>query len=312
MRASMLAAARGFFAARKVLEIETPLLCAHGVTDPHIRNIRVETDSGEQWLRTSPEYHMKRLLAAGSGDIYQIGKAFRGGEAGRLHQPEFTLIEWYRHEFSIEEMAQETCNLIMTLSTHSSHPVTEMQHISYRDAFLRASGIDPFKASIEELRAATLHHAPNFNRGAETLKNSAPDRQLWLDLLAAATVYPSLAGEKLWVVDKFPADQAMLARLNPDDPTVADRFEVFLQGVELANGFRELRDCAEQAARFAADREHRAVVGAPDILADTRLLAALNAGLPDCAGVAVGLDRIMLVTSRLAELRATMSFTPGA
>ncbi len=311
IRAAMLAAARGFFAARKVLEIETPLLCAHGVTDPHIVNIGVGMDDEVRWLRTSPEYHMKRLLAAGSGDIYQIGKAFRGGEAGRHHQPEFTLIEWYRHGFSIDDMAQETCDLIMELSSHASHPVSGMQRISYRDAFIRASGVDPFSASIEELRAATLHHAPSFDTVAEARKNSAQDRQLWLDLLAAATVYPALTGDKLWVVDQFPAEQAMLARLNPDDPSVADRFEVFLQGVELANGFRELRDYAEQAERFAADRRHRATMGAADILPDSRLLAALKSGLPDCAGVAVGLDRIMLITNRLAELRATMSFAPG-
>lgn len=306
VRAAMLAAARNFFAARDVLEIETPVLCAHGVTDPHIANISITLGNSVQWLRTSPEYHMKRLLAAGAGDIYQIGKAFRDGETGRIHQPEFTMIEWYRHDFSIEKMAQDTCDLIVELSACSSHPVHAMERISYRDAFIRSSGLDPFSASSEELRAAASQHSLSLDLSAER-----GDRQLWLDLLAGTLVYPSLTGDKLWVVDKFPADQAMLARLDPEDQTVAERFEVFLHGVELANGFRELRDPAEQAARFAIDRQRRERVGAPDILPDSRLLAALESGLPDCAGVAVGLDRILMVTNQLAELRATMSFAPG-
>jgi len=302
----MLAAARQFFAAREVLEVETPVLCLHGVTDPHIANIDVRAGNTVQWLRTSPEYHMKRLLAAGAGDIYQIGKAFRDGEAGRIHQPEFTMIEWYRHGFSIEQMAQDACDLIIELSAHSSRPVNKTERLSYREAFIRSIGLDPVTAKSEELLAMAAHHAISLHPGTDR-----EDRQLWLDLLAGTIVYPALTGDKLWIVDKFPADQAMLARLDPDDPTVAERFEVFLHGVELANGFRELRDPVEQAARFATDRQHRKRAGLPDILPDSRLLAALVAGLPDCAGVAVGLDRILLVTNQLAELRATMSFAPA-
>jgi lysyl-tRNA synthetase class 2 len=248
---------------------------------------------------------MKRLLAAGAGDIYQIGKAFRDGEAGRIHQPEFTMIEWYRHGFSIQEMAQDTCDLIIELSAYSSHPVVKTERISYREAFIRSSGLDPFTASSEEMRAAAARHSVSLDTIA-----GRNDRPLWLDLLAGTIVYPSLTGNKLWVVDGFPADQAMLARLNPADPTVAERFEVFLHGVELANGFRELRDPVEQAARFATDRKRRELTGAPDILPDSQLLAALESGLPDCAGVAVGLDRVLLVTNKIADLSATMSFAP--
>ena len=311
IRAAMLAEARKFFAARNVLEIETPVLCSPGITDPHIESIGVVMHEGMQWLRTSPEYHMKRLLAAGCGDIYQIGKVFRGGESGRLHQPEFTMIEWYRHEFDLAEMAQETCELIVTLSNQAGHPVSGTERISYQDAFLRASGVDPFTASMQELREATLDLMPAFEQAGEQKTGSIEDRQIWIDLLAGATVYPSLTGNKLWVIDRFPADQAMLARLDPDDSRVAERFEVILDGVELANGFRELRDPAEQAARFALDCKRRAREGAPAMRPDSRLLAALEAGLPDCAGVAVGLDRIMLATNRLPELAATMSFVPG-
>jgi len=307
----MLAEARQFFAARNVLEIETPVLCSPGITDPHIENIGVEMHDGMRWLRTSPEYHMKRLLAAGSGDIYQIAKVFRGGESGRLHQPEFTMIEWYRHDFDLKAIAQETCELIMTLSNQASHPVSATEHISYQDAFLRASGVDPFTASAQELCEATLRFSPTFDQAGEQKADSIQDRRIWIDLLAGTTVYPSLTGNKLWVIDRFPADQAMLARLDPDDSRVAERFEVILDGVELANGFRELRDPAEQAERFAQDSKRRAQDGAQEMLPDSKLLAALEAGLPDCAGVAVGLDRLVLATNRLPELAATISFIPG-
>lgn len=311
IRAAMLASARQFFAARNVLEIETPVLCATGVTDPHIENIGVAMREGMRWLRTSPEYHMKRLLAAGCGDIYQIAKVFRAGESGRFHQPEFTMIEWYRHEFDLKKIAQETCDLIMALSNEATHPVSTAEHISYQDAFLRASGIDPFTASMQELREATLHFAPTFGHGGAHETDRVQDRQIWLDLLAGTTVYPSLVGNKLWVIDRFPAEQAMLARLDPDDASIAERFEVILDGVELANGFRELRDPAEQASRFELECKRRARDGAQAMPPDSRLLAALSAGLPDCAGVAVGMDRVMLATNRLPELAATMSFAPG-
>jgi elongation factor P--(R)-beta-lysine ligase len=308
----MLTTARNFFTERGVLEVETPALCAYTVTDPHISSIPVTTEQGARWLRTSPEYHMKRLLAAGSGDIYQIGKAFRGGESGRNHQPEFTLLEWYRLGFSIKQMAQETCELITALSQLCSKPVNSTQRITYRDAFLHGCGIDPFSADTMKVREVALRHSPGFDASSLATAAAGNERQLWLDLLAGTVVYPALTGDRLWIVDQFPADQAMLARLNPDDPSTADRFEIVLHGIELANGFRELRDPREQAERFATDRERRAGAGAPDVLPDLQLLAALEAGLPDCAGVAVGLDRILLLTNPLGGLQETMSFTPGS
>jgi lysyl-tRNA synthetase class 2 len=208
-------------------------------------------------------------------------------------------------------MARETCELIMTLSNQASHPVSATEHISYQDAFLRTSGVDPFTASAQELREATLHFSPTFDPPDEQKAGSIQDRRIWLDLLAGTTVYPSLTGNKLWVIDRFPADQAMLARLDPDDSRVAERFEVILDGVELANGFRELRDATEQAERFALDCKRRAREGGQAVLPDSKLLAALEAGLPDCAGVAVGLDRLVLATNRLPELAAAISFVPG-
>jgi lysyl-tRNA synthetase class 2 len=208
-------------------------------------------------------------------------------------------------------MARETCELIITLSRLCSTPVEDIQHISYRDAFLQSCGVDPFTASTADLRSAALRHSPSFTALPGATADAVSERQLWLDLLAGTTVYPSLTGNRLWIIDRFPADQAMLARLDPADPSCADRFEVLLQGLEIANGFRELRDPREQAARFAHDCQRRTKAGAADVLPDAQLLAALEAGLPDCAGVAVGLDRILLATNPFNGLQETMSFVPG-
>jgi lysyl-tRNA synthetase class 2 len=309
-RAAALATAREFFAARQVMEVETPVLCRHGVTDPHVESIPAGRPADSRWLRTSPEYHMKRLIAAGSKDIYQIGKVFRAGETGRYHQPEFTMIEWYRLGFSLDDMINETCSLISTLSQHNERVVREFKRIDYREAFLNTCGLDPFVADIESLRscAINLPQAPCDDRLAEQLGD---DRHAWLDYLAGHSVYPALRGDALWVVEAYPAEQAMLARLNPDDPALAERFEVFFDGIELANGFRELRDADEQAARFANDRATRSSRGLRDMLPDSMLLAALKDGLPDCCGVAVGLDRLLMLGELPPDIAATMSFAPG-
>lgn len=309
-RAAMLTVARNFFAQRGMLEVETPILCEQSVTDPHISSIAAVANGHNTWLRTSPEYHMKRLLAAGYGDIYQIGKTFRGGESGARHQPEFTMIEWYRHNFELPDIIAETCDLIFALSALGRIPATTVTQVSYQDAFSSACGIDPLTAEIAELRkcaatAAEGNHDPHLG------EQLGDDRQGWLDLLASTLVYPTFKDGALWVVNQYPADQAMLARLNPDNPAVADRFEIFWQGTELANGFRELRDAGEQQERFAADQRVRRSAGLPAMEIDGHLLAALESGLPECAGVAVGLDRILLIAEDLDTLDKTMSFVPG-
>lgn len=292
------------------MEVETPILCNYGVTDPHIASIPAGTASGSHWLRTSPEYHMKRLLAAGSGDIYQIGKAFRGGETGRLHQPEFTMIEWYRLGFSLDDMIEETCALICMVSEFADRPVRKYQRIDYRQAFVNACGIDPLVADIDAL-ITCARGLPEAGCDDPLTESLGANRNAWLDYLASHVVYPSLQGESLWVVERYPADQAMLARLNPDDRSVAERFEIFLDGVELANGFRELLDADEQEARFAADRAKRRESGTMDMEPDPMLLAALRAGMPDCCGVAVGLDRLLMLADRQPDITATMSFGAG-
>jgi lysyl-tRNA synthetase class 2 len=307
----MLSTARDYFRARNVLEVETPVICATGVTDPHIRNISLTLNEQRCWLRTSPEYHMKRLLAAGSGDIYQIGKAFRGSETGRQHQPEFTMIEWYRLGFSLDQMIEETCQLIGELSRNTQASLRGYERIGYRDVFMQHSGIDPLDASVAELQAYCL--SPDTAVCDERLaKSIGNDRLAWLDLIASAIIYPALQGDRLWVVDHYPADQAMLAQLTPANPATAERFEVFLRGTELANGFHELRDAKEQAKRFALDRAQRRSSGIEDLDADPKLLAALEAGLPDCSGVALGLDRLMMTTGDFDTISSTMSFAPAS
>lgn len=306
-RAALLSAARSFFAARDVLEVETPVLCSCTTTDPHIGSLRLQGKNG-LWLRTSPEHHMKRLLAAGAPDIYQIAKVFRADEAGPRHQPEFTLIEWYRHNFSLADMIRDCCEFIMQLSAHTPQPGIGYRCISYRDAFAASCDLDPFNASLEALqnRARRLQ---GWHDGL--LQSLGADRQSWLDLLAGELVYPRLGANRLEVVTGYPAEQAMLAQLDPDDPRQAERFEVFLNGMELANGYHELRDAAEQSRRFAADAARRCTLGIETVSADPALLAALHSGLPDCSGVAVGLDRIMLATDSQLTMDSVLSFPPG-
>lgn len=292
------------------MEVETPTLCQYGVTDPHTESIPVTEGNTALWLRTSPEYHMKRLLAAGSGDIYQIGKVFRSAEAGRRHQPEFSMLEWYRLNFSMAELIAETCALIITLGELCGQSIQGYQRVKYRQLFLDTCDVDPLTASAEALKEAALasHCIPHDPKLAA---NIGADRNAWLDLLASHRVYPSLNGNTLWVVEDYPAEQAMLARLKPGNHELAERFEIFLAGVELANGYHELEGAREQEKRFAADRAARKLNGAPDMLPDPQLIAALDAGLPDCCGVAVGLDRLILAAGGHRDIALTMSFVPG-
>ncbi|MBL8201805.1 MAG: EF-P lysine aminoacylase GenX [Chromatiales bacterium] len=314
-RAHLLAATRRFFDQRGVLEVETPALVEHAVTDPHLQNIPARPGSGPPlFLHTSPEFHMKRLLAAGAPDIWQLCKVFRDGEAGRLHQPEFTLLEWYRHGFTLEQMTRETCDLLLTLAgaaegagatpTIGAGPPVRW---SYAGLFQAALEVDPLAAGIDDLQdcAGRLLGAAT----AEELRASLGDEpSLWLDLLMSHAVSRHLAGTGIAVVTGYPAGQAALARLDPADPRVAERFEIFCRGIEVANGYRELTDAGEQERRFAADRAFRARLGRPDVAPDQRLLRALRHGLPDCSGVAVGFDRVVMILLGLPTLEAALSF----
>ncbi len=285
-RAELLARIRTFFAARGVLEVETPLLAAATVTDLHLASFRV--DDGlpvTHYLQTSPEFAMKRLVAAGSGPIYQICKAFRRGEAGRQHNPEFTILEWYRPGWDHHALLDETDALLAELL---GTPAAE--RVTYGELFGRL-GVDPHRDPIERIRRAAVEH------GIDVAGPQDLDRDGWLELLLSHVLEPQLGrGRPTFVLD-FPASQAALARIRRDDPPVAERFEVYVEGVELANGFHELADAGEQRRRFEHDLACRRRRGLEEVVVDERLLAALESGFPDCAGVAFGVDRLAMVAA---------------
>lgn len=294
-RAALLARIRAFFAARGVVEVETPLLSAAAVTDPHLTSFRVAGGERALYLRTSPEFAMKRLVAAGSGPIYELAKAFRQDEAGRLHNPEFTILEWYRPGWDHHALLDEIdAFLAAVLGTPAAERVT------YAELFARHLGVDPHRDGVEGLRAAAAEH------GLDAVGEL--DRDGWLQLLLSHLVEPLLGrGRPAFVLD-FPVSQAALARIRQGDPPVAERFEVYVEGVELANGFHELADAGEQRRRFAADLATRRARGLPEVPVDERLLAALESGLPDCAGVALGVDRLAMLEAGAGSLAAVMAF----
>jgi lysyl-tRNA synthetase class 2 len=309
-RAVMLATARKYFATEKVLEVETPVLGKFAVTDPHTDSLSIQLNENQAWLRTSPEYHMKRLLADHPRDIYQIGKVFRAGEAGSKHQPEFTMIEWYRLGFSYQEIINDVCKLIQLLSKNCALPISDHSSLTYRDAFRQHCELDPLTASVQELRFCA---DKRMQEGLDSALAVAlgDNKNSWLDLLASHFVWPALKPDTLQVITDYPASQAMLAQTVAHEANVAERFEVFFNGVELANGYVELRDPVEQRQRFTADNQMRTTLGKPTLGLDTDLLLALEHGLPPCAGVALGLDRVLMVTEGFDSINATLSFVPG-
>jgi lysyl-tRNA synthetase class 2 len=292
-RADLLFRLRRFFSERGVLEVETPLLCRAPVTDPNIEPLRL----GRRFLQTSPEYAMKRLLAAGSGPIYQVCKAFRGGEAGRRHNPEFSLLEWYRPGFDLESLMEEVQELVEAIL-----PERAWRRISYRDLFRQNLSVDPWLSTDEELEACA--------RGALDLDFPSATRDQWLDVILSHMLEPQLAGAGAVFVYDFPASQAALARLKQvDNHPVSDRFELYVDGVELANAYCELTDAGEQAVRFRQDNKILEQRGQPSRPVDERLLAAMEHGLPDCAGVALGLDRLLMLARGCDSIEQVLAFS---
>ena len=293
-RAEIIAAIRAFFADRGVLEVETPVLARYGVTDPHLESLQLADGA---FLQTSPEFAMKRLLAAGSGSIYQLGKAFRADECGRRHNPEFTLLEWYRTGFDHDQLMAEVGELLQQIL-----PCSGYDTYSYQALFEQQLAVDPLRASAAEL---------------EQLARSRIDIQMdsaraddWLDLLFAELIEPQLGWQRPAFVTDYPASMAALARLGQNErgDRVARRFEVFVRGVELGNGYHELTDPLEQQRRFDQDNRLRQQLGRPVREADPDLLAALQAGLPDCAGVALGVDRLVMLALGKHSLAEVMAF----
>jgi len=301
-RAQMLQAVRDFFGQREILEVDTPVLSRRTVTEPNIESITAATVvRPELYLQTSPEFFMKRLLAAGYPDIYQVCKVFRDRERGRNHLAEFTMIEWYRLDFSLQEIMQETVDLVSRVLA-PGRLSADASFISYADAFQNALSLDPYTADIDSL--AGLARADGNLRTV-----LGEDRDAWLDLLLASKVVNEFAADRLTVLHHYPASQAALARICPDDSNLADRFELFCGNLELANGYVELTDADEQLARCERDRQSRRAQGLPVPGIDENLIAALRAGMPPCAGVAVGLDRMFMINEGVNDIGAISTFT---
>lgn len=294
-RAQFMADVRAFFGQRGVLEVDTPLLSHYGVTDLHLDNFR--TDDG-RYLQTSPEYAMKRLLAAGIGDIFQLSHVFRKDESGARHNAEFTLLEWYRLGWDDVDLMGEVAELCRMLA---ARPELVSRQLSYAEAFRLAGLPDPHRTPLFRLQQVTADHLNCDSRHWH--------RDHCLDGLMALVVEPALPPDALTFITHYPASQAALARqVEQDGVSLARRFELYWQGMELANGYWELTDAAEQQRRFAADNERRRQQGRPMAAQDARLLAAMQAGLPDCAGVALGVDRLLMIVTGEKHISAVLPF----
>ncbi len=266
------------------MEVETPLLSVAATTDPAIESLGCRCLGSDTWLHTSPEYAMKRLLSAGSGPIYQIARVFRDGESGRYHNPEFSLLEWYRPGFSLSDLMDEVADLVDALSASPA----PREWLSYRQLFEHHFAINPHRTEAPQL--AELAQASGIDTQHLTL-----DRDGWLDLLMTHCIAPQLGQGVLTFVTQYPASQAALARISTiGGDQVAERFELYLGGLEIANGYHELSDADEQRRRFEADNALRREQGLPVRPIDERLISALAMGLPDCSGVALGLDRLLM------------------
>lgn len=302
LRARLLKKIRDFFEARDVLEVETPLLCYTSVPDPFIESIPAyfqknpQTKAETYYLQTSPEYAMKRLIAAHGRSIYQLTKAFRQGEIGRFHNPEFTILEWYRMQFDHHDLMNDMDEFLQhVLNTAPADRIT------YAELFQKFLNINPHESTPDQLAAIAKAHQLN-------IESIITDRDTWLNLLMSHCIEPHLGKETPIFIYDFPASFASLARINPENPEVASRFEVYWHGIELANGFHELQDAKEQRQRFLQQLHERKQLNLNQLPIDEKLLSALAHGLPDCAGVALGIDRLILLATKHQHIKAVLSF----
>lgn len=302
-RAAIIAAIRRFFADRGVLEVETPCMSQSTVTDIHLfpfetRFVGPGHSQGiNLFLMTSPEYHMKRLLAAGTGPIYQLCRSFRNEEMGRHHNPEFTMLEWYRPHYDMYRLMNEVDDLLQQVLECDA-----AETLSYQQVFQRYLEIDPLSADIALLREAAA------KLDLSNIADAEEDRDTLLQLLFTMGVEPRIGKDKPAFIYHFPASQASLAEISTEDHRVAERFEVYFKGIELANGFHELTDAHEQQQRFDRDNRKRAARGLVQQPIDVNLLEALKAGLPDCSGVALGVDRLIMLALKAESLADVMAF----
>ncbi len=309
LRAKMLTAIRAFFYQRSVLEVETPLLCHATGTDPQLdffltayHHVPGKKKSKDVFLQTSPEFAMKRLLAAGSGSIFQICKAFRNGESGRFHNPEFSILEWYRVGFTLPQLMDEVAELIVEILPGSCK-VNDIQKISYVELFEQITGLNPL---VFCQQSYSLYASNNSISDAITL--CGKDHSMWLDFIFSYKIQPVLNDQSLYMVYGYPVIQSSLARINKDNPAIADRFEVFINGIEIGNGFFELADASEQEQRFDQENKSRAQRQLLQVDKDKLFLDALRSGLPNCSGIAIGLDRLLMIVANADTLNEVITF----
>jgi lysyl-tRNA synthetase class 2 len=298
LRAELLKKIRNFFTQRNVLEVDTPLMSHGTITDPNIFSFTTKylgTKTETLYLQTSPEFAMKRLLAAGSGSIYQICKAFRNEESGKLHNPEFTILEWYRLDFDHHNLMQEMDEFLQYTASAKS-----AEKMSYTEAFKKYLNIDPIDSSVQELSKCAAQN------GLNAIKDLEHDG--WLNILMSTFIEPHLGQEQPTFVYDYPASQAALARISKTNPKVAERFEVYIKGVELANGFHELANSTEQRQRFLNDLEKRKKLNIPTVAIDENFLAALASDFPNCAGVALGIDRLLMIIANANNIDDVIAF----
>jgi len=303
LRAEIIQKIRDFFYQRNVMEVETPSLSQASVTDIHLMSFSTEfvgpnfSKGLPLYLQTSPEYAMKRLLAAGSGSIFQISKAFRNEESGKHHNPEFSMLEWYRPGFDHFDLMNEIDALMQCIL--QCEPA---QKLTYQQAFEAVFKIDPLVASLNTLKKLCHQH------GFENIAKDEEDRDTLLQLLFSMVVEPTIGQQRPCFIYNFPASQAALAKINQEDPKVADRFELYFKNMELANGFNELTDASEQLKRFETDNQKRAKMGLTQIAIDYNLIDALSFGMEQCSGVALGIDRLIMLALEKSQIKDVISF----
>jgi len=306
LRAQLLADIRQFFSSRTVLEVETPVLSHSSGTDPQLDFFKTDYCSSPLvqtlFLQTSPEFAMKRLIAAGSGSIYQIAKAFRNGESGRFHNPEFTLLEWYRVGFTLPQLMDEITELMAVLFSGQS-ALSAAQRFSYQDIFERHTGLNPLEFSYKSYCDYVQNsHMP------EAMDICGYDHSLWLDFIFTHHVQPYLGENSVCMVYGYPACQSSLARINERNSQISDRVEVFIKGIELGNGYYELTDAKEQGKRFDGEQAIRQQRNRPVSVKDMHLIEALEAGLPECSGMAIGLDRLLMLLTNSSTIEDVLNF----
>jgi len=297
-RATFISAIRTFFSGRKVLEVETPILSTAATTDPYIESFSTESADGTKlYLQASPELYMKRLLVDGSGPIFQLVPAFRLEEAGQLHNHEFMMLEWYQPDFTMEQLMDEVEELVSNFVDLPS-----IERFTVAEAFQQVAGVDDLlSTTAEQLRGTAIA------MGLPSAEEMDLDWDGWVDYFLALVVIPSLSHAAFFLTH-YPASQAALARISPHDPRVAERFELMLNGIEIANGFRELTDAAEQRKRFERELGERAAEGMDIVPIDQEFLTAMEHGLPECSGVALGVERLMMVSMGKKNISEVMPF----